>query len=187
MSAVEVSAADVAYFDVFDPDFRVDSPDVLAAARANWWARTPIGLAILRYGECTALLRDRRLRHGWHGVNSAIPLLTRTAVEDLNVSGLDIAAGTHLCLFLAAAQREPAVFGEGSPFDITASRPAQLAFGGGIHYCLGAALARAEMQEALPILAARLHHLAFDDPAIWRPPVGIHGPVSLPLRFASAQ
>ena len=50
--------------DIFDPTFRADSPEVRAAAVAGWWARTPIGLAVLRYQECLALLRDRRLRHG---------------------------------------------------------------------------------------------------------------------------
>ena len=54
---------DVAYFDIRDPAFRFDSPEVRAAADAGWWARTPIGLAVLRYQECLALLGDRRLRH----------------------------------------------------------------------------------------------------------------------------
>ncbi len=47
-----------------DPAFRVDSPEVRAAADAGWWACTPIGIAVLRYQECLALLRDWRLRHG---------------------------------------------------------------------------------------------------------------------------
>jgi cytochrome P450 len=56
--------SDIALFDILDPAFRVDSPEVRAAADAGWWARTPIGIAVLRYQECLALLRDWRLRHG---------------------------------------------------------------------------------------------------------------------------
>jgi cytochrome P450 len=55
---------DIALLDILDPAFRVDSPEVRAAADAGWWARTPIGIAVLRYQECLTLLRDRRLRHG---------------------------------------------------------------------------------------------------------------------------
>jgi cytochrome P450 len=62
MSAI--SDAEVALLDITDPAFRVDAPEVRAAADATWWARTPIGLAVLRYQECQTLLRDRRLRQG---------------------------------------------------------------------------------------------------------------------------
>ncbi|MGH3908368.1 MAG: hypothetical protein ACRDTE_29915 [Pseudonocardiaceae bacterium] len=55
---------DPAILDILDPQVRCSSPAVRAAAQADWWARTPIGLAVLRYQECIALLRDRRLRHG---------------------------------------------------------------------------------------------------------------------------
>ncbi|MGH3773877.1 MAG: hypothetical protein ACRDRW_21220 [Pseudonocardiaceae bacterium] len=47
---------DIALFDILDPAFRVDSPEVRAAADASWWARTPIGIAVLRYRECLVLL-----------------------------------------------------------------------------------------------------------------------------------
>ena len=68
-------------------------------------------------------------------------------------------------------------------FDIGLERPAQLTFGGGIHYCLGAPLARTEMEEALPILAARLHTPELAGSVRWRPALGIYGPIALPIRF----
>jgi cytochrome P450 len=71
-------------------------------------------------------------------------------------------------------------------FDITRepSTSAQMTFGAGVHYCLGAALARAELQEALPLLAQRMPDLAVDGAIEWKPPtVGIWGPSRLPLRF----
>ena len=59
-----------------------------------------------------------------------------------------------------------------------------MTFGSGIHYCLGAALARAELQEALPLLAQRLPDLRLDGPVTWKPEgVGIFGPAHLPITF----
>jgi cytochrome P450 len=115
-------------------------------------------------------------------VNPAVPAVARVATEDFTFQGVDIPAGTHIALFLAAANTEPDTFGD-ALFDITAQRTAQLTFGGGIHYCLGAWLARIEMREALPILATRLHDIALDGPVASRPHVGITGPITLPLRF----
>jgi cytochrome P450 len=87
---------------------------------------------------------------------------------------------------MAAANRDPSVFSDPGRFDITRepSGQPQLTFGSGIHYCLGAALARAEQQEALPLLAQRLPDLALDGDVVWKPNrVGIFGPERLPIRF----
>jgi cytochrome P450 len=100
-------------------------------------------------------------------VGPTVPAILRIATEDFEFQGLPIPAGTHLTLLVAAANDDPRVFaGSGAPatFDITRVRPAQLTFGGGVHFCLGAPLARAELQEALPILAARLRRPASDQP-----------------------
>jgi cytochrome P450 len=59
-----------------------------------------------------------------------------------------------------------------------------MTFGSGTHFCLGASLARAELQEALPILARRMPDLATYAPIEWKPAnVGIWGPAVLPLTF----
>ena len=58
-----------------------------------------------------------------------------------------------------------------------------LQFGAGPHHCLGAALARLEIAEALPVLASRLPPPSIDGPVTWRPQVGIYGPNELPVRF----
>lgn len=115
-------------------------------------------------------------------VSPTTPVIMRVATEDFTFQGVTIPAGTHLVLLVAAANTEPETFGD-APFDITAKRTAQLTFGGGIHYCLGTWLARIKMQEALPILAARLPDLATAGPVTWRPHVGITGPITLPLRW----
>jgi cytochrome P450 len=115
----------------------------------------------------------------------AVPFIWRTAAEDVVWRDLTIPAGTRLWLVVGAAHTDEATFGPGATcFDITAERPAQLAFGHGVHYCLGAALARAEIAEALPILAARLPDFELAGPPVLRPEIaGIAGPDRLPLRF----
>jgi cytochrome P450 len=71
-------------------------------------------------------------------------------------------------------------------FDITADHRAQLSFGRGAHYCLGAQLARTELIEALPILAQRLPDLEVGGEADYRPDMsGVVGPDRLPLRFTA--
>jgi len=115
-------------------------------------------------------------------VNPTTPVIGRMATEDFTFQGVDIPAGTQIALFVAAANTEPDTFGD-APFDITAQRPAQLTFGGGIHYCLGVWLARTEMREALPILASRLGDIALAEPVPSRPHLGITGPITLALRF----
>jgi cytochrome P450 len=118
-------------------------------------------------------------------VRPAVPVIWRVAAEDFEFRGLKIAAGTVLSMFVVAAHTDPRVFGP-TEFDIGLERPAQLTFGSGIHYCLGAPLARAEMGEALPILAARLHNPELAGSVRWRSPLGICGPVTLPIRFRAA-
>jgi cytochrome P450 len=80
------------------------------------------------------------------------------------------------------------VFTAPDTFDITRPGEArQMTFGSGIHFCLGAALARAELQEALPLLARRMPHLRHDGPVEWKPATfGIWGPARMPLAFGPA-
>jgi cytochrome P450 len=90
-----------------------------------------------------------------------------------------------LALSTSAANHDPGTYEEPRALDITAEREPHLTFGGGPHYCLGASLARAELQEALPILAEAMPGLALDGEPDWRPPLGIFGPDRLPLRWAT--
>lgn len=108
----------------------------------------------------------------------------RVARADVELHGVVIPIGTLISPLLAVANRDEHHFPDPTAFDITRThaRP-QLTFGGGIHYCLGANLARAELAEALPILARRLPDLALDGDVTWRPPLGIQGPTALPIRY----
>lgn len=115
----------------------------------------------------------------------AVPIVWRKASEDIAWRDLSIPAGTRLWLLVGAAHTDEATFGpDARCFDITVERPPQLAFGHGVHYCLGAALARAEIAEALSILAGRLPGLELTDPPVLRPEIsGFVGPRTLPIRF----
>jgi cytochrome P450 len=110
----------------------------------------------------------------------------RFASVDIEYRDVLFPAGTFIGLGLAEAYRQESVFPHPNVFDITSEAPAQpqLTFGSGIHYCLGAALARAELQEALPLLAQRMPNLRLDGPTTWKPDgVGIFGPAHMPIRF----
>jgi cytochrome P450 len=115
------------------------------------------------------------------------PTIIRSAVEDFEYHGLPITRGTFLTICISAAQRDPRAFPGGESFDITVARSSPvLQFGAGPHHCLGAALARLEIAEALPALASRLGPPSIDGPVTWRPQVGIYGPNELPLRFGTS-
>ena len=108
-----------------------------------------------------------------HGAIIGVPRITTAEVE---VDGWVIPPGTVVFLSLASANRDETVFDEPLRFDITAQRPPHLSFGGGPHYCLGANLARAEMEEALRILPGRLPRLHLDGDVEWRTATAISGP-----------
>jgi cytochrome P450 len=109
----------------------------------------------------------------------------RFASQDIEYRGVTFPKGTLVAVSLAGANRDPSAFGEPDTFDVRAERGTQqMTFGSGIHHCLGAALARAELQEALPVIARRMPGLALDGPVEWKPPTfGIWGPARLPLRW----
>jgi cytochrome P450 len=115
------------------------------------------------------------------GVVSAVPRLT---TEDVEVDGWLIPAGTFVSLAVFAANRDPKVYDSPNKFDMYAEREPHVGFGGGAHHCLGANLARAEMQEALPLLAAAMRDMRVAQPPEWRSPLGgISGPIQLHLEF----
>jgi cytochrome P450 len=110
------------------------------------------------------------------------PFTARILVEDVEHRGVLFPAGTVLLVAAVTANRE----GQGDGFDIAADRgdAKPLTFGAGIHYCLGANLARAELQEALRFLAPRMPGLELDGEVEYGSVQGIYGLDRLPLRFA---
>ncbi|WP_328885232.1 cytochrome P450 family protein [Streptomyces sp. NBC_00316] len=115
------------------------------------------------------------------------PGIARFAREDVVIAGVAVPRGATVLIASAIADRDPARFAEPDRLDITRQDNAHLAFGHGIHYCLGAPLARLEGQIAIGTALRRLPHLALAVPPgelRWRPG-GLRGPERLPVTFTS--
>jgi cytochrome P450 len=88
----------------------------------------------------------------------------RTAMKDTNVGGTPIAAGTGTFVIVAAANRDPAQFKDPETFDIARNPNEHMAFGDGIHFCIGAPLARLEGAIAVETALERFPHLRLKNP-----------------------
>ena len=91
-------------------------------------------------------------------------MFTRHVYEELTVHGITLRPGDEVALMLGAAGRDPAVFSDPHRFDPARNDPPHLTFGGGLHFCVGAPLARLEMVIALPALFTALPNLKLEDP-----------------------
>jgi cytochrome P450 len=115
---------------------------------------------------------------------SAATSIGRLALEDVELFGTRISKGQFMIGSLWAANRDAATFLNPQSFDVDGNRNgAQIAFGAGAHHCLGAALARAELQESLVALTARITCPKVEAGATFLPPIGINGPTVLPITF----
>jgi cytochrome P450 len=111
----------------------------------------------------------------------------RFTAEDLPVGGVVIPAGEQVLAAISSADRDPAQFPGPDRLDLGRDTSGHLAFGHGIHYCLGAPLARMEAEVALGALLARFPRIslaASPDELRWRPVSLMNGLESLPVRLA---
>jgi cytochrome P450 len=108
-------------------------------------------------------------------------LYGRTADAELEAAGLVVAAGTRVITLVGAANRDPEVFADPDRLDLGRSGPAPLSFGGGVHYCVGAPLARLEGRVAFPRLLRRLPGLELAGEPVHRPGLTLHGYTRLPV------
>jgi cytochrome P450 len=108
----------------------------------------------------------------------------RIAVEDVELAGVIIPAGTLVVANTASANRDPAVYDKPDQLDITREgAPAMQTFGAGMHYCLGANLARLELAEALTVMTRHMPIVRRTGPAPWKPLTALTGPATLPIEF----
>ena len=110
----------------------------------------------------------------------------RVTREDIEVGGVTIPAGELVIPLFATANRDPSVFTDPERFDVTRDAASHLSFGGGVHHCLGAQLARVELQEAFRGLIGRLPGLRLAVPASeleFKPGMAIHSLRELPVRW----
>ena len=149
-------------------------------------------LALLRHPEQLAAVRDdddavapavEELMRWLSIVSSGSP---RLALRDVEIEGATIHRGDLVVFNLPAANRDPAVVDAPDRLDITRDAPPHVAFGHGVHHCLGAPLARMEMRIAFPALLRRFPtlHLAIpDDEVAWATQHAIHGLERLPVAW----
>lgn len=106
----------------------------------------------------------------------------RAASADIEVGGTTIPAGANIVVMLAMANRDPRRFEDPDVLKLDRDDPAPLSFGHGIHYCLGANLARMELRKGLERLLELFGDYSIDhDAVVWKPSITLRGPLSIPL------
>jgi cytochrome P450 len=145
-----------------------DHPDQVARLRADPGLIPPAVEELLRYARLGGLAP------------------ARVTKEDVNIGGVTIPAGEQVIPLFATANRDSSVFSDPDRFDVTRDAASHLAFGAGVHHCLGAQLARVELQEAFRGLIGRLPELRLAVPASeleFKPGMAIHSLRELPVRW----
>ena len=102
-------------------------------------------------------------------------IFSRWAQEDVTLLGHDFKRGDQVNCLLAAANHDPLAYPDPGKFDPARKGPQMTSFGGGIHFCVGAPLARLELLNALQILWARCPDLALAEPPIYADVYHFHG------------
>ena len=111
-----------------------------------------------------------------------VQLTERIATADAELAGQPIPKGTQVVALIAGANRDPDVFADADRLDVGRTDNRHVSFGGGIHHCLGAPLARIEGQETLGRLVRRFPDLALAEPDVeWKSTSTIRGPSRLLL------
>jgi cytochrome P450 len=112
-------------------------------------------------------------------------VMYRETRRELELHGMTLPAGKFVLPIIGSANRDPQQFHEPHRFDIGRNPNPHIAFGHGIHFCLGAALSRMEARVALADLLERVKgfELASDEPWEPRKALHVHGPIRLPIRF----
>lgn len=118
--------------------------------------------------------------------DSSVQMTGRVCLEDIEVGGVAMKRGDNIINLLGAGNRDPEVFGQPDQFDVARKGARNLvSFGGGIHHCLGAQLARIEAEVAIGTLLRRLPDLKLDniETPDWRPTFTLRGLKTLPATW----
>jgi len=108
--------------------------------------------------------------------DSPVQYTVRTAMRETDIHGVTVKKGHQVLLMLAGANRDPAAFEKPDQLNLTRAPNNHLAFSNGIHFCLGATLARMEGQEAFPVLLNKFPQLArATDDLVYRPNMTLRG------------
>ncbi len=113
-----------------------------------------------------------------------VQAISRIALEDLQIRDKQIAKGERISMNIGSANRDPAQFSDPDRFDIQRNEGRHLGFGFGIHFCLGAALARMEGQAVIGSVVRRFRQLRLEEPGLeWRSHPVLRGLKTLPVTF----
>jgi cytochrome P450 len=146
-------------------------------------------LALLRHPDQFERLRtdesvERSAVEEFLRYDSAVQFTGRLVKEDVEIGGHHIRKGSGISTIVASANRDPAVFDDPDTLDIGRDPNPHLSFSAGIHYCLGAQLARMEGQIALSSLVRRFPKLKLaTEDLVWRPAPILRGVEALPVTF----
>jgi cytochrome P450 len=113
--------------------------------------------------------------------DSPLQLFERTATADVEVGGVTVREGEKIAALLGAANRDPAVFADPDRLDVGRTDNPHVTFGAGVHFCIGAPLARVELQASFGALLERTSRLELGAPARRRPEFVIRGLSELPV------
>lgn len=107
--------------------------------------------------------------------DSPLQYFGRTATSDLELGGVSIKSGQKIVSLLGSANRDSSVFGNADVFDVARKSNPHIGFGAGIHFCIGAPLARLEMSVSLPALIKRFPKLNLSETPVRRPTFSLRG------------
>ncbi|QXG74536.1 cytochrome P450 [Modestobacter sp. L9-4] len=113
--------------------------------------------------------------------DSPLQLFERTATEDVAIGGITVERGQKIAALLGAGNRDPQVFTDPDTLDVGRTDNPHITFGAGVHFCIGAPLARVELQASFGALLSRTSSLELGAPAVRRPEFVIRGLADLPV------
>ena len=149
-------------------------------AANGWWAlfRHPDQLARLRaHDSLVPGAIEELLRY-----DTPLPLFERWVLEPIEIAGVVIPRGAEVALLFGSANRDPAAFERADELDLAREPNPSLSFGAGIHYCLGAPLARLELGIAFGALLRRVTRLELVETPRWKPTFVLRGLEALRVR-----
>jgi cytochrome P450 len=149
-------------------------------AANSWWAlfRHPESLRRLRADPGLVPTAIEELLR----FDTPAPMFERWVLEDIDIRGVTIPRGQELALQFAAANRDPAVFADADAIVLDRSPNPYLSFGAGIHYCLGAPLAKLEFEILFARMLGRMPRLELIDEPRWKPRFILRGLEALRVR-----
>jgi cytochrome P450 len=146
----------------------------------GWWSlfRHPAQLALIREDHSLVPRAvEELMRH-----DTPLQMFERWVLEDVEIHGQKVARGQELALLFGSANHDPEVFDRPDDLEVTREHNPHMSFGAGIHFCLGAPLARVELQVSFATLLRRLPAMELVEEPEWKPNYIIRGLKELRVR-----